>query len=757
MTPQQQQLRLSREALVQALADAGAEIKGNAVKCPFHDDHNPSGGIYQDKSGIWRFKCQTCSAGGDVFDVIARATGRLRADVLKEYSGDCQTPQAKPTAQPKRSMVFETIEAVKSYCKGSGAVQGVYLYDDEAGQPFGAVVRIQTSDGKTYKQFKAIDKNRYELGAPGKPWKLYNLPDVLKADFVFVVEGEKAADALNALGFTATTALCGAGKASHSDWSILAGKKIMLWPDHDEPGRKHCDDVERALATLNPMPTAYRIDPAKLDLPEKGDAFDFIAKHGDNAYDEIVKLINTADPVDLEAVQTVQDAPGCDATPEPMKYQPFPIKCLPGSVGRFIQEAAAALGCDASYLALPTLAVLASAIGNSRRLRLKNSWYVPSSVWAVTVAESGTQKSPSYKEALRPVYALQFQRHKEYEQAKNAFNETESGKRPRYEPVMCSDITIEALADRLNDAPRGLLIARDELSGWFKSFNQYKGGRGGDIAHWLELYDDGVLNFDRKTNNQTIYIVGKTISVTGTIQPGVLKRCLTDEFFENGLAARFLLAMPPQIPKQWTEADIDERTREAYASIYKSLFNLPFSMDCQGNDEPLNVELSAEAKALWVAFYDEHNQQQAKLSGPIAAAWSKLEAMAARLALVIYCTKQVESGGKADGELDRESMAAGIELVRWFGNETRRIYAMLKPETAKPDPRRKLIELIKSKGGRATPRELGRSSTLFDTVEQWKTALDELVKAGLGRWETEPVNPKGGRPSMVFELTKPDD
>jgi hypothetical protein len=71
-------------------------------------------------------------------------------------------------------------------------------------------------------------------------------------------------------------------------------------------------------------------------------------------------------------------------------YQPFPIEALPGPLGDFVREGAAALGCDPAYLALPALAVAASAIGNARVLRLKRGWDEPSVIWSVIIGESGT-------------------------------------------------------------------------------------------------------------------------------------------------------------------------------------------------------------------------------------------------------------------------------------------------------------------------------------------------------------------------------
>ena len=53
---------------------------------------------------------------------------------------------------------------------------------------------------------------------------------------------------------------------------------------------------------------------------------------------------------------------------------------------------------------------------------------------------------------------------------------------------LVSDCTVEALAVLLEQHPRGLLVARDELSGWVNSFDAYKSCRGADVAHWLSMH-----------------------------------------------------------------------------------------------------------------------------------------------------------------------------------------------------------------------------------------------------------------------------
>ena len=62
-------LRHDKAALLTELKHAGAQVvKPSAIKCPFHEDAHPSAGVYEDNTGVWRFKCQAagCGFGGEV-------------------------------------------------------------------------------------------------------------------------------------------------------------------------------------------------------------------------------------------------------------------------------------------------------------------------------------------------------------------------------------------------------------------------------------------------------------------------------------------------------------------------------------------------------------------------------------------------------------------------------------------------------------------------------------------------------------------
>ena len=329
----------------------------------------------------------------------------------------------------------------------------------------------------------------------------------------------------------------------------------------------------------------------------------------------------------------------------PLPFVPFPTSELPPVVRDFIRRGAKALGCDESYIALPLLAVLVSAVGNSRRIYLKASWREPLVVRVVIVGPPGTLKSPAWELALEILPHLQsaaFARwHEEMESwardkamydadlaawKKSGRNKSEPApsepKEPEAVRYLCEDTTVEALVVLLERTPRGLLIARDELSGWVNSFDAYKSCRGADVAHYLSMHRAGSLTVDRKTGRRVIHVPRAAVSITGTVQSKVLASALcgryaatdTDEamdkpgreHFDNGLAARLLYAMPPVVAKRWTDDDMPDEAKLPMRRLIERLLNLEMGTDENGDPIPVDVRLTPIGKQAWVTFYNAH-------------------------------------------------------------------------------------------------------------------------------------------------------
>jgi hypothetical protein len=458
------------------------------------------------------------------------------------------------------------------------------------------------------------------------------------------------------------------------------------------------------------------------------------------------------------------------------------VEVLPEPVRAFVLAGSKALGTATAYLGAAILAAVASAIGNTAVIRLKRGWLEPAVLWVALVGWSGTLKSPVLDLALCPIRRRQAaaiagfeEAWKTYEAEKEQYGadlkdwqrkgrtKGEPAPKPPAEPTCerfyCSDITVEALAVRLQKTPRGLLLSREELAGWLGSFDQYKASKGSDSAHWLTMFGARDLLVDRKSEGQKpIFVPRAAVSIVGGIQPQVLQRALGCEHFENGLAARLLLTMPPTSQKQWTEATVDRNIEAAMERLFDFLYKLQPATDENGKPKPNELGLSADGKRVWIQFYNEHARQLADAVGHHAAMLSKIEAVAARLALVVHMVR-FAAGDSTLQDLDHvdgESVGAGVTIARWFAHEAERVYGVLR-ESEEDSDQRELVEWIRRKGGRATAKELQRGPRRFRTSEVGELALAELVKLGIGSWESKPPGADGGRPTRVFRLATTGD
>jgi hypothetical protein len=444
-------------------------------------------------------------------------------------------------------------------------------------------------------------------------------------------------------------------------------------------------------------------------------------------------------------------------------YRPFPVKALPSPLREYVEHGSRALRCDPAYLALPGLAVCAGLIGDSRAIRLRPTWTEPCVVWATPVSGSGTMKSPGFKLVVNPLWVVQRrlrrayqQQMKDYQRAlKQSGGDDEGLEKPVRRQLVVSDTTIEALTALLEDSGRGVLLAREELSGWLGSFARYKSQRGSsDLPNWLELHGAGTISYERKTGDRpSVFLPRALASVTGTIQPEVLAGALANrDLVNSGLLARMLLAMPDRQKKVWSEEAIDPDVEQAYLRLIDALQGLEGDSGPEGQAEPHVLRLSPEGREAFIAFYREWAEAQAEVEGEMATALAKLEAAAGRLALVHHVVTHAGLDQDDHCPVGPVSVKAGATLCRWLAYEARRIYAVL-AESEEQRAVRRLVEFIRARGGSITTRALQHSnSRKYLSSDEAEAALEALAQAGLGRWLDPPAGPKGGQAARAFVL-----
>jgi len=251
--------------------------------CPFHEDAEPSFSFNNHKG---QYYCHGCGKKGDIVHFYSKVNGLdTRRDfpkILKGIANDFGIVLPEKT----RSRIVNT-----------------YDYTDETGKPLFQVCRMSPKD---FRQRQPNGPGKWKWNLKGIEPVLYHLPKLLNAEEILVCEGEKDADNLTKLGFTATTAPMGANKWRESYNKPLFGKNVVLLPDNDNQGREH---MARVGASLNGYAASIKLLNLP-GLPSKGDVSDFISsfKDSDEAAERLAVMIENSEPYEPPKKVTIDNA-----------------------------------------------------------------------------------------------------------------------------------------------------------------------------------------------------------------------------------------------------------------------------------------------------------------------------------------------------------------------------------------------------------------------------------------------------------------
>jgi len=145
-----------------------------------------------------------------------------------------------------------------------------------------------------------------KFNATGKP--LYRLPNITSNPdaTIWITEGEACADALMALGLVATTS-GSCGSAETADWNPVAGRRVIIWRDNDDPGLGYAQKVTQRLLSIGR--SVQWVNIAKLGLEEKDDCINWL-KNNPLAKKSDIESLPFIDPEISQALQRQDiDAP----------------------------------------------------------------------------------------------------------------------------------------------------------------------------------------------------------------------------------------------------------------------------------------------------------------------------------------------------------------------------------------------------------------------------------------------------------------
>lgn len=180
-----------------------------------------------------------------------------------------------------------------------------YFYRSEQGEILQAVLRFDHAHhAKSIKPLIHCGKGVYWFHSIEGQRPLYNLDQLFARPEapVLVVEGEKAAEAAQAIfpEYVVTTWMSGASSVYRAEMLPLAGRRVTIWPDNDEAGRKAANAFAahalKAGATSASIVTVPDIYPEKWDLADP-----LPAEVGSNA--TLSALLGDAKEVSLSDVE----------------------------------------------------------------------------------------------------------------------------------------------------------------------------------------------------------------------------------------------------------------------------------------------------------------------------------------------------------------------------------------------------------------------------------------------------------------------
>ena len=265
---------------------------GYSARCPAHEDKNASLSVKQGDNGGVVLHCHA----GCTPEQVVGALGLSMKDLFPDGDRPRQEYRPRPTSREDR-----------------GRIAAQYDYTDENGQLLARKTRWETAvGGKRKKTFtwghpagQGFQSGRNGMAVP------YRLPELVKAETVFLCEGEKDVDNLTAQGLAATCTPDGAGTGSK--WRdtytpYFAGKTVYILQDNDDVGKKFAQYEAEKLSPVAQEVKVLDLTALWPQLPEHGDISDVMEHLG--ATQALADLLELADK-----------APGWE--PPPPEKSPF--------------------------------------------------------------------------------------------------------------------------------------------------------------------------------------------------------------------------------------------------------------------------------------------------------------------------------------------------------------------------------------------------------------------------------------------------
>lgn len=463
----------------------------------------------------------------------------------------------------------------------------------------------------------------------------------------------------------------------------------------------------------------------------------------------------------------------------------LPPNLIPPALRAWLCDIAERLQVPLDYPAAAVVVLMASLIGNQLRIRPKrrDDWTVTPNLWGAIVGRPGTMKTPAISEVFKPLYRLVKQAEEEFNERHNDFKFelekleirkiaqreemkkaakkrlsldgfaacSEDIEEPAERRYIVNDSTVEKQGEILNQNPNGILVFRDELTGWLRSLDDER--RANDRAFHLESWNGGPYIFDR-IGRGTLKIASTTTSIFGGIQPGPLAAYLRSALAfggDDGLFQRFQVMVYPDAPREWRNIDRwpDTEAKNTAFATFERIANLILEnaeTDDAGSHLARFADEAQEFFNEWLTDVMTSLRSDAIEHPLLESHLTKYRKLMPSLALIFHLC----DGTDNNVSLQAAQMAAAWCSYLW--EHAQRIYGLaLKADILNARTLAWHFQKGDLENG-FTAREVTQKGwTGLATVEAVKEAIETLVLYGWLR-SIETRNPAGGRPTVTYDI-----
>ncbi len=403
---------------------------------------------------------------------------------------------------------------------------------------------------------------------------------------------------------------------------------------------------------------------------------------------------------------------------------------FPPALREYVHDAATRMCAPLEFVGIPLVTSLGSLLGRQIAIRPKRQgdWYEVPNFWGAIVGPPGIKKSPAMNAGLFPFFKIadeidlvNRERRQIFEQEHRLLESEAAGAKRRFERAMSaikdrdilnldefraevestqtkladarfierciwtSDTSREKLGVLLEQNSNGVLIIRDELSGWIAVMDD--SGHHGERGNFLETWSgQGRYRYDRIARG-TVMVRAACTSIIGTIQSALFARYVIEARGSraDGLLPRFqLLVWPDSLPEYDRDAEEREANTQAKDRVC-SLFRRAHSLE--------KVDLATSVEPGEVAFLRFSSQAQCEFDGwheglekrlrsdeallhdpALAAHLSKYRKTVPTLALIFHLT-EVLNNERSAGPVSVEAFDLAIRWAKYLEQHVSKVYS----------------------------------------------------------------------------------